>query len=398
MPATESSPRSRVDAERIVDTAQAAAAGDDPTPRAFADNLITLVDALNDEGRLNELGVAATNWMLADAVRKRMDVSWWWANEAAIQEEAVERPIFLTGLPRSGTTYFQYLFDREPAMRMLRTWEGDDPCPPPALDSESAARRRAQTEEAYRRRRQADDGAMDAFHLSDPDGPQECVMLIDQTFANAGNYWTFRIPTYFDAVVDKFDLQGSYEHHRRALQVLQYKAPPARWALKWPCHLLALEGILAVYPDALFVVTHRDPVQALASNCSFATYLRRKFSDDVNGAEVGRQMKYMVGRHIRGLVDFDAAHGSQVPIAHVGYERVVADPQSVMEEVYEALGLELTSSVGDSIRSWREANPPGKRGTHTYDLGDYGLDSDEVAHEYAFYTDRFDIPRETRSI
>jgi hypothetical protein len=86
-----------------------------------------------------------------------------------------------------------------------------------------------------------------------------------------------------------------------------------------------------------------------------------------------------------------------VPIAHVDYARVVADPQGVMEEVYEALGLELTGSVRESIAAWRNENPPGKRGVHTYDLSDYGLDLDEVAEEYAFYTDRFAIPREARS-
>ena len=383
--------------DQVVESAQAAATAQDPTPEAFLANLGVLVDSLNAEARLSDFGAAAASWMLSDALRKRIDVSWWWMNTPEIRARAVEQPIVLTGLPRSGTTYFQYLFDREPSMRMLRTWEGDDPCPPPAIDPVSVERRRARTEEAHRQRRQADGGALDAFHLSDPDGPQECVMVLDQTFANAGHYWTFRVPTYFQSVVDGLDLTAAYEHHRRALQVLQHQAPVARWALKWPCHLLALEEILQVYPDALIVVTHRDPIQALASNCSFATYLREKFSDHVDRGEVGRQMKEMVGSHLHGLVDFDDAHGTRVPVAHVDYARVVADPEAVMAEVYDALGLELTASVRRSIIAWREANPPGKRGTHRYDLGDYGLDVDQVAEEYAFYTDRFDVPRETSS-
>jgi Sulfotransferase family len=382
--------------EQIVETAHAAGPASDPTPNAFAGNLEVLIESVNNEGRLSARGAAAVTWMLGDALRKRIDVTSWWTKEPGIQAGTIEQPIFLTGLPRTGTTYFQYLFDREPTMRMLRTWEGDDPCPPPAVDPASAAERRARSVEAHRQRRQEDGGAMDAFHLSDPDGPQECVMLIDQTFANAGNYWTLRAPTYFNSVAETFDLRASYEHHKRALQVLQWQAPPARWALKWPCHLLALDEILQVYPDALFVVTHRDPVQALASNCSFSAYLRRKFSDDVDLHEVGQHMKDMVGRHIRGLVDFDVARAPGVTIAHVDYARVVADPQAVMKEVYETLGLELTASVRESIAAWRDQNPPGKRGVHTYDLNDYGLNVDEVAEEYAFYTDRFGIPREAR--
>ena len=393
----ENESRPVVAVEQILESAHAASSASDPTPAAFVGNLQVLIDSVNDEGRLSAVGAAAVTWMLGDALRKRIDVTAWWTKEPGIQAGPIEQPIFLTGLPRSGTTYFQYLFDREPTMRMLRTWEGDYPCPPPAVDPASAAERRARSVEVHRQRRVEDGGAMDAFHLSDPDGPQECVMLIDQAFANAGNYWTLRVPTYFESVAETFDMRSTYEHHKRVLQVLQWQAPRARWALKWPCHLLALDEILQVYPDALFVVTHRDPVQALASNCSFSAYLRRKFSDDVDLHELGQQMKDMVGRHIRGLVHFDVAHGSDVPIAHVDYARVVADPQGVMEEVYEALGLELTGSVRESIAAWRNENPPGKRGVHTYDLSDYGLDLDEVAEEYAFYTDGFAIPGEARS-
>lgn len=385
-----------ISVDRIVDTAQAGATGEDPQPESFRHNLDLLAASLNEEGRLSPLGSAAATWMLANALRKRIDISWWCAHEPTLETAPVTGPIFLTGLPRSGTTYFQYLFDREPAMRMLRTWEGDDPCPPPAIDPESVEERRTRCIEAHRQRREQDQGAMDAFHLSDPDGPQECVMLVDQTFANAGNYWTFRVPTYFDAVAEKLDLKSSYQHHKRALQVLQWQAPERRWALKWPCHLLSLEEILRVYPDARFVVTHRDPVQALASNCSFATYLRRKFSAEVDPAEVGTQMRDMVGRHIHKLVDFDRAHAGDVRIAHVDYARVVADPQAVMEQVYATLDLELTPSVRDSMSAWRAANPPGRRGTHSYELSDYRLDADEVAEEYGYYTERFSVPREVR--
>jgi hypothetical protein len=329
--------------------------------------------------------------MLALAQRKRIEVSHWCETEPAITRQPIERPVFLTGLPRSGTTYFQYLFDREPSMRMMRTWEGDAPCPPPAADPASAALRLAQCAEQHRQRRKRDGGASDSFHLSDPEGPQECVMIMDQTFGNAGNYWTFRVPTYFDRVLNTIDLAACYAHHKRVLQTLQWQAPPPRWALKWPCHLLALDDILQVYPDAAMVVTHRDPVAVLASNCSYATFLRGMFSDEVDKAEVGRQMKDLVGRHIRALVDFDINRAEGVSIAHVDYGQVVAYPEAAMAGVYRALDLELTPAVRQSITQWRVENPPGKRGVHAYDLSDYGLDAREVADEFAFYIERFDL-------
>lgn len=216
-------------------------------------------------------------------------------------------------------------------------------------------------------------------------------MIIDQTFGNAGHYWTFRVPGYFDRVLDTIDLTACYAHHKRQLQTLQWQAQPMRWALKWPCHLLALDEIMQVYPDAALVVTHRNPVEVLASNCSYSAFLRKKFSDHVDLAELGQQMMDLVGRHIRGLVDFDVNRSEGVPIAHVDYSHVVADPEGAMVEVYQSLDLELTPTVRHSIASWRAENPPGKRGVHAYDLTDYGLDANEVAEEFAFYTERFDL-------
>ncbi|MDG2002452.1 MAG: sulfotransferase [Novosphingobium sp.] len=384
----------RLSVAAVFEHAHALSPVTDPTPELFADNLELLIESINEEARMSEDGAAACSWMLASALHKRMEISHWCESEPDIVARPVERPVFLTGLPRSGTTYFQYLFDREPSMRMMRTWEGDSPCPPPAVDPASAADRRERCAQQHRQRREQEGTASDSFHLSDPDGPQECVMIMDQTFGNAGHYWTFRVPTYFERVLDNIDLTACYAHHKRVLQTLQWHAEPMRWAQKWPCHLLALDNIMQVYPDASLVVTHRNPVEVLASNCSYSAFLRKKFSDHVDLAELGQQMKDLVGRHIRALVDFDIARDTNIPIAHVDYRHVVADPGAAMVDVYASLDLELTPTVRQNIDSWRAENPPGKRGVHAYDLSDYGLDAGEVAEEFAFYTDRFDFARQ----
>ena len=182
--------------------------------------------------------------------------------------------IFLTGLPRSGTTYFQYLFDQDPDLRMLRTWEGERPVPPPASDSDSVGRRRAASFENARLTREATGGRIDAFHLTDVDGPKKCSAILDQTFVNPGLLWTMSARGYLEYLLSRAHFARCVRVPRSGARLLQWEAPPRRWALKWPCHLLALDAIHQVYPDARFVVTHRDPVQALASNCSLAHMLR----------------------------------------------------------------------------------------------------------------------------
>ncbi len=383
-----------VESDTIVALAASHAGTTDPDPTRFRANLDVLVDAINDEARLRPVGVAQATGMLADAWRNRIDVLHWANQHPEIRSEPIENPLILTGLPRSGTTYFQYLFDSDPSMRMLRTWEGGRPCPPPGFDPEDAVRRRDAAAEltAHMLANNIISAEIAKIHLTDVDGPQECLAMLDQTFANPGMYWTFRIPTWFDRVFDSLDLEAAYRHHKLVLELLQWRTPPRRWVLKWPCHLMALNEIAEVYPDARFVVTHRDPVQVLASNCSL-THLLRAGTSEADPHEIGQQMKYMIGRYIQRLVDFDETHAGPAGLVHVDYERVVSDPETVMAEVFDALDLEMTADVRERIVTWRRENPPGKRGVHEYALDDYGLDANEVAEEYAFYIDRYDLPR-----
>jgi Sulfotransferase family len=372
----------------------------DPDPAHFRDNLDAVVSSMNEDTTWTPLGLERAIGMMAVALRNRIEVDRYVADEPSIDQSPVVRPIVLTGLPRSGTTYFQYLFDQDPELRMLRTWEGDRPVPPPATDAESVARRRAASTETARRSREATGGKIDAFHLTDVDGPQECLAILDQTFVNPGLLWTMSSPGYLDFLLNRADLEAAYEFHARVLRLLQWQAPARRWALKWPCHLLALQAMANVYPDASFVITHRDPVQALASNCSLAQMLRSGADPQADPKQTGRDMLELVRQHVDRLVAFDeiqTAHRTH-PVVHVDYYQLVDDPGAVMPGVFEAIGLEWTSSVDDRVRSWREANPKGKRGTHEYALSDYGLDRDEVTDAFSAYTTRFNIPTESERV
>jgi len=384
-----------VDIDAIVETALAMADVEEPDLEPFRSNLELLVECINGEAGLTPAASSGTEGALALALRNRVEVSDWLRRFPEIAKEQIEAPLVLTGLPRSGTTYFQYLFDPEPSMRMLRHWEGIRPCPPPAFDPESAHRRLEHAQERFRRSQDHElRSEIAKIHLMDPDGPEECLAIIDQTFGNVGHYWTYRVPTYFARCLDTVDLRACYAHHKAVLQLLQWRAEPRRWVLKWPCHLVALSELLDVYPDASFVVTHRDPVRALASNCSLAALLRRSTAEQVDLHEIGRQMRDMVLAYLQRLVAFDEQFGDTGRIAHVDYATVVEQPETVMTEVFEQFGLELTPTVRDSIVAWRRDNPPGKRGTHAYALDDYGLDAGEVAEQYAFYIDRFAVPTE----
>ncbi len=368
----------------------------DPDPTHFVDNLSAVVDCMNGVAELTEAAVEGAVGMLAAALRNRMEVDRYIADEPAVEDSTIDRPIFLTGLPRSGTTYFQYLFDLDPDLRMMRTWEGERPVPPPAVDPKSARQRREVSLENARLMRELTGGKIDAFHLTDVDGPQECLAILDQTFVNPGLLWPMSGESYLNYFLHEADLREAYDYHARVLKLLQWGAPPRRWTLKWPCHLLALDAIADVYPDATFVVTHRDPIQALASNCSLAHMLRTGTDPDYDPKIVGRDMLNLVREHVDHLVAFDIAQSEagRSALVHVDYYSLADSPETVMPGVFEAVGLEWTPAVEDRIRAWRAENPKGKRGTHEYTLDDYGLDRDMVADALASYVQRFHIPTE----
>jgi hypothetical protein len=382
--------------DTVVRRAQALTDVQDPDPTHFVDNLEAVVECMNDESEFTDAGVEMAVGMLAPALRNRMEVDSYIAGEPAVDESTIDHPIFLTGLPRSGTTYFQYLFDLNPDLRMMRTWEGERPAPPPTTNADSARERREASLENARLMREITGGKIDAFHLTDIDGPQECLAILDQTFVNPGLLWPMSGAGYLEYLLGQADLRAAYEYHSRVLKLLQWGAPPRRWTLKWPCHLLALDAIADVYPDATFVVTHRDPVQALASNCSLAHMLRTGTSPNTDPKIIGQDMLTLVREHVDRLVAFDVAQSQagRSPLVHVDYYRLVDAPEAVMPGVFDSVGLEWTPAVEDQIRAWRAENPKGKRGTHEYALDDYGLDRDMVSEALAAYVERFDIPSE----
>ena len=382
--------------DEVVDHARALTEVTDPEPTHFLENLTAVVDHMNDEAQLTDEGLQGILAQLVPALRNRMEVDAYVAEHPEVDASPIGAPIFLTGLPRSGTTYFQYLFDQDPRLRMFRTWEGERPVPPPALDPESAERRRAVSLENARLMREATGGKIDAFHLTDVDGPQECLAILDQTFVNPGLLWTMSVFGYLEYLLHEADLHEAYEYHARVLRLLQQGAPEQRWALKWPCHLLALDAIAEVHPEARFVVTHRDPVQALASNCSLTKMLREGTSPHADPDHIGRDMLELVSQHVDRLVAFDIEEEKRgnSRLVHVDYYRLVDAPETLMPEVFAAVDLEWTTEVDERVRAWREANPKGKRGTHEYRLDDYGLTREAVVEAFADYTERFEIPSE----
>jgi hypothetical protein len=383
-------------ADRILTEAQQAVDVED-TDTFVGANLERLVDAIEAEAGLSPAGREITaRGLLADTVN-RLEGLKWLGRFPEIADEPIAAPVFVMGLPRSGTTYFQYLFDRDPRFRLIRSWEALAPSPPPCFDPASAQQRMESWAERRRAARPQIEG-FDALHLVDQDGSEECHAFLEQSFGAAGLNNLFRVPSYFDYLLDGADLEASYRVHKRQLQLLQWRSPARPWALKYPNHVLAVDQIVKVYPGARFVMTHRDPVQTLASIAKMSWKLRSaRCEQPIDPRQVGTDMVHFIARHIdRILAAADGPHGQR--IIHVDYYALLDDPAAVMLAVHEGLGIDSPAEVRQAVADWRRANPKNARGANDYSAAQFGLDEQAVVERFGPYMRRFAIPREREGL
>lgn len=378
----------------IAEAEDKAGIGDSDT--GVAGNLARLLDEIAATFPLSPAGEARLLGALRMDAGNRLESQKWLRDYPEIADEVIEAPVFLMGLPRSGTTYFQYLFDRDSRFRLIRTWESSMPSPPPGFDPASVTARREAWREMQRKRGHFD--GFEALHLYDEDGSDECHAFLQQSWGAAGLNNLYRVPGYFDWLMDELDMVQTYRVHKRQLQCLQWRSGRKPWALKYPNHVIAMDAILEVYPDARFVMTHRDPAQVLGSIAKMSWNLRgmcAATTPDMH--EVGADMLHFIQRHIDRIMEFDAGpNGSRV--VHVDYYALVADPVGEMRRIHAGLGIDTPDEVARAVGDWHAGNPKNARGRNDYSLAQYGLDVDAVREQFAPYSERFGIPTEAEGL
>lgn len=364
-------------------------------PDPFAENLERLLDALAANGELTPAGVEVTKAEFVGYLCNRLQVQQWLRKIPQIAAQPIERPVFFLGLPRSGTTFLLNLFDHDERLRLLRTWEALQPAPPPALDPESVTRR-IETTRRHLGQWKSDVDTFEAMHLLDVDGPDECTMLLSNAFAQAGFHNYLNVPGWFDWMVESCDLDATYRLHKQQLQLLQWAAPSRRWALKYPNHVLAIDAIRRVYPDAAFVFTHRDPDVTLASLCSLTHELRSARTEHNVRHVVGEQMTRFVLKHMQRIMEFRNSPAAQdCVIVDVDYYRMVDNPIAIVDEIYRAISMTMSGPVEQRLAQWTAANPKGKRGAHRYTAEEFGLRPERTEEAFSAYRARFNVRRES---
>jgi hypothetical protein len=353
----------------------------------FAEPLERLLKAYRDEAKLTTLGRITVREYLVSLLDNLLRMEVERAENPAIERQRIDAPVFIIGLPRTGTTHLHGLISEDPANRSPLTWEVMYPAAAPT--AAGSARARSQT---AARLGWADRLAPEfmRIHPIAADLPQECIAITAQVFMSIQFHTTHDVESYQDWFEGAPQRLG-FDFHHRFLQHLQAKRPGNRWVLKAPGHLFALEGLLERYADARIIHTHRDPLRVMASMASHATVLRRAFSDSADPKQIATDWADRWARALdRFLAVRDRAPAAQ--FLDVNFESIESDPLGTVERVYDFLGWQLADNARTAMQNFLAANPKNKHGVHRYTLEQFGLSSAAETIRFRNYCQRFRIP------
>jgi hypothetical protein len=377
-----------LDVDRIEGAARAQSGLDDTGGDHYREGLERLVAAMNDEGGLTEMGEAMQHARLTALLAERLGVEETYRLHPQIDDQEIGGPVFVIGLPRTGTTALSQLVAADPQFRSLRLWESGSPVPPPETATEHTDPRIAVAEGNLALMNEAFP-LMQTMHHTEATTATECQDLMGMSFRTVHFDGFARVPSYLEWVIDT-DMKPTYRYHRRVLRLLQWHCPPTLWHLKTPVHMFALDALVEAYPNARFLWSHRDPVKVLGSVCSLIHYTRSWSSDRDDSVELGSEQLDRWWLAIQRAMDFRERLGDD-RFADVAFAELQTDPLEALEKGLARIGIPFDDRSRASVTEWAGSHEPGAHGSHSYEVSDFGLEPDRIRERFAPYYAAFDI-------
>ena len=377
--------------ESIIRAAQKRAGCRDLGGDSFREPLHRYLESARNEGELDLFGRIVVQRMLVEALRNRIELARWVREHPEVEDERIEAPWVIVGLPRTGTSLLSILLGLDPVARTLLHWEGSRLIPPATLATAGEDPRIAESAKEIAQLLKLNP-AVGAMHPFGATIAQECVALVLFDIRTLGVETQAYVPSY-GRWLQACDMRPAYVQHKRALQVLQSAQPTERWVLKTPNHLWCLATLLEAYPDARIVWTHRDPGKVITSLASLVNALQRMGTsrrDPVPAAEDWlAKSRFAIES---GMAFDDGADGDWCQ--HVRFEDLMKDPIGTVHSIYARFGETPSSLHVRRMEVWMQERGRHSEGRHVYDPRDFGWTYDGLAAEFSDYRRRYGIPRE----
>ena len=372
-------------ADELIELALKRAGRRDFADRSFIGPFQRLLEACRAEADLSALGIRALRVDVLRLLRNLLRFEEFEAACPAVLSRPIRAPVFITGMPRSGTTFLHRLILQDPHTIAPRLFQLVYPHASQAGRFETALRKRWVSLQLALFRMLSPE--FNALHPVAVDAPEECTDITAHVFQSLRFESTYRVPSY-SGWLQRSGLLHAYRFHRRFLQHLDAQLPGRRWILKSPDHVFALEDIRRVYPDARLVFIHRDPVRVMASVARLTEVLRRPFTRGVDRIEVGREVS---ASWVDGAQRMSALSTRDESVLHLHYDQIVASPLDAVKAVYRHCSLVLTEEAEAHMRRWLCTAVNISRPRRQYSLAEFGLDARLLRERFARYTDAFGI-------
>ena len=349
----------------------------------YTEALGVLLDSYARDEDLTPFGSKISRVFLRGALVARLLSEAAWKQFPEHADVPIERPIFVTGLPRTGTTALHRLLTVDPAHQGLEMWLTEMPQPRPPRDTWESNPVFQVIEQQFSQHH-IDHPEFMGVHYMSAGEVEECWQLLRQTFKSVSYECLANLPTY-SKWLEQQDWTNAYARHRKNLQLIGLHDQDRRWVLKNPSHLFALDELMAAYPDALIVQTHRPPRTIVPSACSLAEQATEGWSNKFRGEVIGRSQ---LDLWARGLEDFTAARAKYDPaqFIDVDYGDFVADPLGTVEKVYSHFSIPLSEQAHRAMEDMHaESRSGGRKPAHKYTLEEYGLTTEEVDERFGDY-------------
>lgn len=368
-----------LDLEDILAEARSSAGLDDFGDDGFREGLSVLLETYRTNG-YSEGAHRQLRGRIVGLLAERLRIEDAWAQHPEIRDVPIVAPMFLTGLPRTGTSALLNLLARDTAMRPMELWEGMNPAPLPGRPAKEDDPRYTSLKE-FLDHLYTENPEFGAIHHTTADTPEECIHLLNHTFADV----QFGVEVLMEPYGSWFQAQdhgAGYRYYADILRMLAWQRPGERFLLKTPAHLWALDILVDMFPDCSIVITHRDPVECVASYASMMEALMegRTFDRRELGPVV---MEYLAAKMNHALACRE--HIDPARILDVQYTDLLADPATAARDIYAQFSIPVTPELE---RAWVDhvgTHPQGEHGSHDYSLAGYGLTEAQVRERFAAY-------------
>lgn len=377
----------KLNADSIIAKARKKASYKGEIPEQLQTGLRELITSINEEARPNSFGALAVKGLFERTLYSRLMIEKELAANPDIEKSEIKEPVFIIGMPRTGTTILHALMHEDPAHRSPLAWECLLPYPPPKPETyQDNDQLKTITKEFGQLFKLVPDFL--SKHYMAADSPQECLGINAFDFNSFQTSAQMYVPSYMDWFAHRADRLSTMRFHKRFLQYLQSGGVKAdRWLLKSPVHLMRLPELFEVYPDAKIIMTHREPSKVVTSTASLMSSVRSLYSDYEDPVRTGHEQLKTWSEYFNQFIESRKVLDKEDQIIDLKFDDFVADQVLLVSKIYERFHWDLSDVAVANFKRFLQLNPKDKNGVHYYTSADFGLTDDLINEHFIKYNE-----------